>query len=474
MRKYQWVVILALISFVFAFVSCNRMQKVLQPTMPDPQPIEMVEMPVEEIPQDEGIGIFDTSVMAGHGLLTEVYVPGGRLTHVPDFDTLTPFRTYTVANIDVPNREYTQGFPDLGIDVLEDFAIRLRGRLKVETAGTYGFTLNSDDGSKLYIDGSLVIDNDGLHPMRAMQGSTMLAAGFHDIEIQYFQGPRTHIGLQWFWQPPGSVNEIVPPGVLYPPDMTATPVDAMLEPVPQVPTVDDSIPTATDPSLILYFSFDELDGNWTIDHSQYENQGRLVGNPQLVDGKFGKALEFNGETDAVEVPHHSSLNVTEAVTVMAWIYTPRQNHPRSNWQGILAKGDQHPRSYSFYTERGGTLQLALDNSAATTIVEVDGVPIQHSEGNIASEGTFELNEWQHVAGRIANGERQFWINGQRAGTSEVVTPFPGFADTASVLIGDTHETNRNFQGMIDEVRIWNRALSEDEILEQMGQGLTSQ
>jgi len=240
----------------------------------------------------------------------------------------------------------------------------------------------------------------------------------------------------------------------------------MVEMEPEMPAVDD-----TDPSQILYFSFDELDGNQAVDHSRYQNHGMLVGTPQLVDGKFGKALEFNGETDAVEVPHHNTLTVTEAVTVMAWIHTPRHNHPRANWQGILAKGNQHPRSYSFYTQRGGTLQLSLDNSMAETIVEVDGVPIPNAPDNIVSEGIFELNEWQHVAARIANGERQFWINGQKAGTSEVVTPFPGLGDTASVLIGDTHEPNRNFLGLIDEVRIWNRALSEDEILEQMEQGL---
>ena len=258
-----------------------------------------------------------------------------------------------------------------------------------------------------------------------------------------------------------------------PTEMTTTvepPVEPMVEPTIPEETVDD-----TDPSLILYLSFDELDGNQASDHSRYQNHGMLVGTPQLAEGKFGKALEFNGETDAVEVPHHNSLNVTEAVTVMAWIHTPRSHHPATNWQGILAKGDQHPRSYSFYTERGGTLQLSLDNAAANTVIEVDGVPIPHAPGNIPSEGKFELNEWQHVAGRIANGERQFWINGQKkAGTSEVVTPFPGLTDTASVLIGNTHEINRNFGGLIDEVRIWNRGLSEDEIIEQMNRGLTSE
>ena len=253
-----------------------------------------------------------------------------------------------------------------------------------------------------------------------------------------------------------------------PPEMVETPAEPMVEMEMEVP---ETIVHDTDPSQILYFSFDELNDNQVMDHSQHQNHGMLVGNPQLVEGRFGKALEFNGETDAVEVPHDNSLNVTEAVTVMAWIHTPRSHHPSSSWQGIVAKGDQHPRSYSFYTERGETLQLSLDNSGAATVIEVDGVPIAHAPGNIPSEGTFKLNEWQHVAGRIANGERQFWINGQKAGTSEVVTPFPGFADTASVLIGNTHEGNRNFRGLIDEVRIWNHALSEEEILEQMEQGL---
>ena len=173
---------------------------------------------VVTVVEEQGIGIFDTPVTAGNGLFTEAFVPGVRLTQVPDFDTLMPFRTWTVANIDVPNREYTQGFPELGTDVLENFGIRLRGRIKIETAGTYNFKLNSDDGSILYVDGNLVIDNDGLHPMRAKSGSVMLTAGFHDVEIGYFQGPRTYIGLQWFWQPPGGVEAIVPPGVLYPPN----------------------------------------------------------------------------------------------------------------------------------------------------------------------------------------------------------------------------------------------------------------
>ena len=54
-------------------------------------------------------------------------------------------------------------------------------------------------------------------------------------------------------------------------------------------------------SLILYFSFDEIDGKNTIDHSLYENHGEMAGDPKHVEGKFGKALEFNGESDWIEV-----------------------------------------------------------------------------------------------------------------------------------------------------------------------------
>ncbi len=70
-------------------------------------------------------------------------------------------------------------------------------------------------------------------------------------------------------------------------------------------------------SLILYFSFDEVDGDTTLDHSLYGNDGEMMGDPKLAEGKFGKALQFNGESDWVEIPHADILTVDESVTVMA-------------------------------------------------------------------------------------------------------------------------------------------------------------
>ena len=152
---------------------------------------------------DAGLGIFDTGVMAGHGLIGQVYVPGGPIHQMPDFDLLTPVYTFVTTNLDVPNRVYTEGFPTPEMQyVVEDFAIRFRGELAIDTPGLYHFGLYSDDGAKLYIDGTLVVDNDGIHGPKGEKGIITLTAGTHPVEIHYFQGPRHSIALQWYYQPP--------------------------------------------------------------------------------------------------------------------------------------------------------------------------------------------------------------------------------------------------------------------------------
>ena len=156
-----------------------------------------------DVMPEPGLGIFDTDVMPGHGLIGEVYVPGGQIHRMPDFELLTPVYTFVTPNLDVSKRNYTQGFPTPEMQfVVEDFAIRFRGELAIDTPGLYHFGLYSDDGAKLYIDGTLVVDNDGIHGPKGEKGIITLTAGTHPVEIQYFQGPRYSIALQWYYAPP--------------------------------------------------------------------------------------------------------------------------------------------------------------------------------------------------------------------------------------------------------------------------------
>jgi hypothetical protein len=211
----------------------------------------------------------------------------------------------------------------------------------------------------------------------------------------------------------------------------------------------------TDDSLILYFSFDELNGDTVTDHSQYGNDGTIAGAPELAAGKFGNALKLNGESDWVEVPHADILTVETNVTVMAWINAERHMGPNEQrWQGILSKGNS-PRSYSFYTESPSEcLHLSAGGS-----------------GSVCT-GKIALNEWQHVAAHVEDGTHRYWLNGENVGEFDGKNALPGAADTSSVFVGKTPESNREFLGLLDEVRIWNRALNEEEIQAEMNAATT--
>jgi hypothetical protein len=89
---------------------------------------------------------------------------------------------------------FTQGFPGV-TDRFEWFAIDYNGRFWIEQPGRYSFSLMSDDDSKLFIDGRVLIDNDGIHAPTTREGNLKLKRGLHRIRICYFQGPRFKVAL---------------------------------------------------------------------------------------------------------------------------------------------------------------------------------------------------------------------------------------------------------------------------------------
>jgi sugar lactone lactonase YvrE len=95
------------------------------------------------------------------------------------------------------------------------YSIIWRGKLLIDQPGLYGLGTNSDDGSLLYVDGQLVVDNDGPHGARYIEGSIGLLAGYHDIELRYFQdgGSRE---LELWWTLPDGKRELIPPTQLFP------------------------------------------------------------------------------------------------------------------------------------------------------------------------------------------------------------------------------------------------------------------
>lgn len=132
-----------------------------------------------------------------NGLKGEIYFLASGTTALPNFDTMKAAGTIYTDKIDVPERSWTTGFPGVP-DRKEWFAVVYTGSFKVKKPGHYTFRLLSDDGSKLFIDRKLVIDNDGQHGVSSKLGELKLNDSRHSIRLEYFQGPPTSIALQRF------------------------------------------------------------------------------------------------------------------------------------------------------------------------------------------------------------------------------------------------------------------------------------
>ena len=216
-----------------------------------------------------------------------------------------------------------------------------------------------------------------------------------------------------------------------------------------------SVGKAADPDLVGWWRFDEGSGTTATDFSGYGNDGILQGDTAWVDGYLGKALEFDGVDDFVDIQHDETLTVDNEVTVMAWINTERYIAPNGEaWQGILSKSNS-PRSYSFYTESSKALHFSTAGYGGLSTPDVP------------------LNEWVHACAMVIGGTHQYYINGENAGTNGSGIVLPGETDTANVVIGRSQEgVNRSFLGMIDDVRIYRRGLTQEEVQEAMlGEGL---
>lgn len=145
-------------------------------------------------------GGFGSAGEVPFALQGRVYFIPEESERLPDFSRLRPQGTISTTVLNIQPQSFTVGFPGV-TDRFEWFAIDYQGRINLPQAGTYLIRLTSDDGSKLFIDGREVIDNDGIHGVDYKDAEVTLAAGMHDVRVQYFQGPREDVALVLEWGP---------------------------------------------------------------------------------------------------------------------------------------------------------------------------------------------------------------------------------------------------------------------------------
>lgn len=168
---------------------------------PQPNPPPVVQPPAAASPFGQ------TQQITGKEMTGTIYYLSEGTNALPDFSRLSPVGRIYTNSLDISPRSFEQGFPGV-TDRFEWFGIVYTGSFAVSVPGNYTFTVLSDDGAKVYIDGRLVVDNDGVHPPGEESGAVRLDAGAHNIKLEYFQGPRYEIALQLWVIPPGGRKQI--------------------------------------------------------------------------------------------------------------------------------------------------------------------------------------------------------------------------------------------------------------------------
>ncbi|MCA8894499.1 MAG: hypothetical protein KDA48_04520 [Amphiplicatus sp.] len=149
----------------------------------------------------------EIALNGGEGLRASYFNIGHSLSDLDQVDfNATPDATAIVETIDHMNGQeaFWDGAPS------DYFAARYEGQIMVDEGGSYTFSLASDDGSMLFIDGEPVLDNDGLHSTNTRNVTVDLDAGAHDIEVRYFEnGGDATLQLSWSGPDTGGAMEVI-------------------------------------------------------------------------------------------------------------------------------------------------------------------------------------------------------------------------------------------------------------------------
>ncbi len=222
-----------------------------------------------------------------------------------------------------------------------------------------------------------------------------------------------------------------------------------------------SLVNASDEGLVAYYSFDEGEGNVLHDLSGNGNDGTIYG-AKWVDGKYGKALSFDGRDDYVEIPDDNSLDLT-TMSVGCWFKSgPNVNNYRSMVSKELSSG---------YTIIWPYRLMILKNTGK---VRFD-FTMNHrtKDGYIETNNVYNDDRWHYVTvSRDDNiKELKIYIDGKLDNSKYYSGNIDQNNEVAKLGISPYTEQNTYgsypFDGIIDEVRIYNRALTESEIKADM-------
>ncbi|MEV6980385.1 LamG-like jellyroll fold domain-containing protein [Sphaerisporangium sp. NPDC051017] len=233
-----------------------------------------------------------------------------------------------------------------------------------------------------------------------------------------------------------------------PPEPTPTPTPTSTITPSATPSVTAS-PTPTPiAGLVAAYGMDQGSGSTVTDDSVEHNNG-TTRDATWVDGKYGKALSFNGSSSWVTIPHAASLRLTNRMTLSAWV----KPSTISGWRTAMMKDHAGGSAYGLYASNGTVPTAWMLKSDATSHYQLNGT------AGLAP-GT-----WTHLAATYDGSMARLYVNATKV--SELAIGGGLIDDGGALHIGGNTKWGEYFSGVIDEVRVYNLTQSAAQIQADM-------
>jgi uncharacterized repeat protein (TIGR01451 family) len=207
-----------------------------------------------------------------------------------------------------------------------------------------------------------------------------------------------------------------------------------------------------DSSLVAHYAMEENSGTGLLDSSFYMNDGLLYGNPGWGSGVEGLAMEFDGAGDYALVPDNPSLDITDKITLAAWIKAGKADTQYLIKKAIIGNTDGFELALSSPSSGAGPQKVFVRFN-------------EHSSANVYrlnSTSTYPVDgTWIHAAATYDGSTIRIYYNGREEGSAP--GPSAIAVNNLDLGIGADSSGATQFQGSLDDVRVYNRALSAFEI-----------
>jgi hypothetical protein len=204
----------------------------------------------------------------------------------------------------------------------------------------------------------------------------------------------------------------------------------------------------TSVGLVAAYNFDEGTGTTLTDRTGTGRTGTISGATWTALGKYGSALSFDGVNDWVTVADANALDLTTGITLEAWVFPTALG---TSWRNVIIKERPGGEVYNLYANVDTSVPGVYVARASAPSVPLD------------ARGTAQLplNAWSHLAATYDGATLRLYVNGAQVGTRAVAGAL--VVSTGVLRMGGNSLWGEYFAGRLDDVRIYNRALTAAEV-----------